>query len=46
MKNGTRNFGLLDENFFQIVINSIDMVSTNDWKKAPLAYFGEAIGLT
>ena len=28
MKNGTRNFGLLDENFFQIVINSIDMVST------------------
>ena len=28
MKNGTRNFGLWDENFFQIVINSIDMVST------------------
>ena len=26
MKNGTRNFGLLDENFFQIVIISIDMV--------------------
>ena len=26
MKNGKRNFGLLDENFFQIVIISIDMV--------------------
>ena len=26
MKNGKRNFGLLDENFFQILIISIDMV--------------------
>ena len=26
MENGKRNFGLLDENFFQIVIISIDMV--------------------
>ena len=26
MKNGKINFGLLDENFFQIVIISIDMV--------------------